>query len=155
MTLAWLRPAGSDLTGYNVYQQSGETMSYLPMAHAAERHHTRQATRATLANTSSVTLIFMGGWAGQGESGILLPLGFLKFMRDFELAADKLAVRTMAGAGWMHRPVWPRETRAIMPKVIMPTTPMVTLWRARFTGMPPKSAAAKSSMPMTAQPSPL
>src|SRR5258708_27677412 len=37
------------------------------MAHVAERHWSRQATRGEGANTASIPLIFMGGWGSMGE----------------------------------------------------------------------------------------
>ena len=73
------------------------------MAHVAERHGTRTATRGELVNMASVPLIFVGGWTGyairQG-AGAAVPLGLLNFQRQFELAADGTAVRTVAAAGY-------------------------------------------------------
>jgi predicted Zn-dependent protease len=71
------------------------------MAHAAERHGTRQATRGQLANLATVPLIFMGGPAGLGAGGEqLIPIGFLHLQRQFENEADALAIQLMAGAGF-------------------------------------------------------
>jgi predicted Zn-dependent protease len=69
------------------------------MAHIAERHGTRQATRGQVINYASVPLVFMGGWAGCA-SGAAVPLGFLKFQQNFERQADFLAVQAMARAGF-------------------------------------------------------
>ncbi|HYW46304.1 MAG TPA: M48 family metalloprotease [Bryobacteraceae bacterium] len=66
------------------------------VAHVAERHGTRLATRGELANLASLPLIYMGGWTGSTA----LPLGFVNVQRQLELEADRLAVRLMAGAGW-------------------------------------------------------
>ena len=71
------------------------------MAHAAERHHTGVATRGQIVNLSSIPLIFMGGWSGYHPGDpVLVPIGYRSFMRDFELAADRLAVSAMSGAGY-------------------------------------------------------
>jgi predicted Zn-dependent protease len=71
------------------------------MAHAAERHHTGVATRGQVANLSSIPLIFMGGWSGYHSGDpVLVPIGYRSFMRDFELAADRLAVSAMSRAGY-------------------------------------------------------
>lgn len=66
------------------------------MAHIAERHGTRMATREQVANTAAVPLIH-GGFGGPD---LLWPLAFRQVMRGYELAADRLAVRMMAGAGY-------------------------------------------------------
>jgi predicted Zn-dependent protease len=68
------------------------------IAHVAERHGTRTATRAQLVNVSSVPLIFMGGWVSTAAEATL-PLAFLQFARLFELQADRVGARLMAGAG--------------------------------------------------------
>jgi beta-barrel assembly-enhancing protease len=68
------------------------------MAHIAERHGTRQATRGAIVNYASTPLIFAGGWGGCPSGGV--PLGFLAFQRGFERQADLLAVQTMAHAGF-------------------------------------------------------
>jgi predicted Zn-dependent protease len=73
------------------------------MAHVYERHATREATRAGLANEATVPLIFMGGWRGYGvERGtsVLMPVGMLKFQRAAETQADTLAVAMTTGAGY-------------------------------------------------------
>lgn len=70
------------------------------MIHIAARHGTRSATRGEIANLASVPLIYMGGWQIGNTSQILIPVGFLKFQRAFELEADRVAVATMAAAGY-------------------------------------------------------
>lgn len=71
------------------------------MAHVSERHGTRAATSGQVANLSSIPLIFVGGWGGAGErDDLLIPVGFLRYYRVFELEADRLAVRIMVGAGY-------------------------------------------------------
>jgi predicted Zn-dependent protease len=74
------------------------------MAHVAERHATREATRATIGDQgTTIPLIFMGGWTGYGigqDSSVLLPAGFLKSRRQFEDDADALAVTMTSRAGF-------------------------------------------------------
>jgi predicted Zn-dependent protease len=68
------------------------------MAHIAERHGTRLAGRGQVANSSTIPLIFIGGSMSTGASA-LVPRGFLKIQRDYELDADRVGVNTMAAAG--------------------------------------------------------
>src|ERR1700758_916588 len=66
------------------------------IAHVAARHGTRQATRGEIAQLATIPLIFMGGWTGFGvrqASGLLVPMSFLKFSRNFEAEADYLGVQ--------------------------------------------------------------
>ncbi len=73
------------------------------MSHAYERDATREATRAGIANEATIPLIFMGGWRGYGVdqgSSVLIPVGFLRFQRQFETDADAFAVMTTSGAGY-------------------------------------------------------
>jgi predicted Zn-dependent protease len=65
------------------------------MGHIAQRHGTRQATRATMINHTGIPLIFMGGCS----EGRAIPLGLMASQRSAELEADSLAVRIMARAG--------------------------------------------------------
>jgi len=60
------------------------------IAHIAAWHFTRQATRGQFANMSTMN---------QNQSAAL-PLGFLRFQRQNELEADRLAVNSLAGAGF-------------------------------------------------------
>jgi predicted Zn-dependent protease len=75
------------------------------MAHVAERHGTRQATRAEAVHMGGGPLIFVGGWTGTdaGGNGQALPLGFLSFQRGYEAEADAVAVRMTSGAGYDPR----------------------------------------------------
>ena len=73
------------------------------IAHIAARHFTRQATRGQLTNMSTVPLIYMGGWTGQAmnqNQSLSIPLGLLRYHRENELEADRLAADAMAGAGF-------------------------------------------------------
>jgi predicted Zn-dependent protease len=70
------------------------------MEHIAQRHGTRQATRGTMVNYSSVPLIFMGGGCSEGHA---IPLAFMASQRSAELEADFLAVQTIARAGFDPR----------------------------------------------------
>ncbi|MBV9762255.1 MAG: M48 family metalloprotease [Acidobacteriaceae bacterium] len=73
------------------------------IAHVAARHGTRQATRGEIAQLATIPLIFMGGAAAYGiyeASGLLIPMGFLKFQRGFEAEADYLGVQYMYKTGY-------------------------------------------------------
>jgi len=70
------------------------------MAHSGARHGARTATAGQVTNLSSVPLVFIGGWNGAGENSLSVPVGFLKFVREYELEADSIAARAMAGAGY-------------------------------------------------------
>ena len=72
------------------------------MAHSAARHGTRMAARGKITDLSSIPLIFMGGWTGLhgSEMALAVPLGFLSFLREYELEADRMAVQAMARAGY-------------------------------------------------------
>lgn len=70
------------------------------MAHSAARHGSRASVSGQNTKLSSVPLVFIGGWNGVGESSLLVPMGFLKIYREYELEADTIAARAMAGAGY-------------------------------------------------------
>jgi predicted Zn-dependent protease len=73
------------------------------IAHAANRHVTRQASRANSANLAAVPIIAGGGWAGykaRQAAATAIPIALLQFMRGYELEADYRAVPMMADAGW-------------------------------------------------------
>ncbi len=73
------------------------------IAHVAARHGTRQARRGELANLLSIPLIFLGGGIGFGArqaAGLLVPLSFMKFSRNFEREADFLGLQYMFKTGF-------------------------------------------------------
>jgi beta-barrel assembly-enhancing protease len=73
------------------------------IAHVAARHGTRQATRGEIAQLATIPLIFMGGAAAYGiyeASGLIIPVSFLKFSRNFEAEADYLGVQYMYKTGY-------------------------------------------------------
>jgi predicted Zn-dependent protease len=73
------------------------------IAHVAARHGTRQATRADIAQLATIPLIFMGGAAAYGiyeASGLLVPMSFLKFSRNFEAEADYLGIQYLYKTGY-------------------------------------------------------
>jgi predicted Zn-dependent protease len=72
------------------------------MAHCAARHGTRLASRGQVTGLTTIPLIFMGGWSGMHAQGaqVAMPLGFLTHQREFELEADRIAVKSMAAAGY-------------------------------------------------------
>jgi predicted Zn-dependent protease len=93
-------PAGLFLTAASEAEFAG--MLAHSMAHAALRHGTRQASRGMIVNYASIPLIFMGGWHGihGSDSALAVPLGFLRFMRAYELEADGMSAQAMARAGY-------------------------------------------------------
>jgi predicted Zn-dependent protease len=73
------------------------------ISHVCARHGMRQMTRANWANIGTLPLIFMGGGLGYGiyeASGLMLPLTFMKFQRNFEAEADYLGVQYMYKTGY-------------------------------------------------------
>ncbi len=88
------------LTAQNEAEFSG--MLAHAMAHSAERHGTRQATRGEMVHMASSPSVLMGGWTGMGAggNGRTVPISFLSFQRAFEAEADVLAVKITSGAGY-------------------------------------------------------
>jgi len=74
------------------------------IGHVAARHGTRQATRGQIAQIGSIVpLIAVGGMAGYGlyqAMGLIVPMGFLKFSRNFESEADMLGIEYMYKSGY-------------------------------------------------------
>ncbi len=74
------------------------------IGHVAARHGTRQATRGEIAQIGSIVpLIAVGGMAGYGlyqAMGLIVPMSFLKFNRNFESEADMLGIEYMYKAGY-------------------------------------------------------
>jgi beta-barrel assembly-enhancing protease len=74
------------------------------IGHVAARHGTRQATRGEIAQIGSIVpLIAVGGMAGYGiyqAMGLIVPMGFLKFSRNFESEADLLGIEYMYKSGY-------------------------------------------------------
>lgn len=73
------------------------------LGHVAARHSTRQVSRGQVVNWASLPLIFMGGWAGYAArqaAGLVVPMTFLKYSRDFEREADVLGLQYMAKTGY-------------------------------------------------------
>jgi beta-barrel assembly-enhancing protease len=73
------------------------------IAHVAACHLARENTRGQLMQLASIPLIFVGGgigYAAQSLASMAIPLGFLKFARNFESEADFLGVEYLYRAGY-------------------------------------------------------
>jgi beta-barrel assembly-enhancing protease len=70
------------------------------MAHVAARHGTRMATRGQIANIGTIPLTFIGGWADLGGEDGAMPRGLFPYIRASELEADRIAIETIARAGF-------------------------------------------------------
>lgn len=120
-------PAGLILAAQSEAELAG--MLAHAMAHVVARHGTRAATKAQIANQSAIPLIFVGSWTANGQEDLMIPAAVLAAQRGYELDADRLAIRTMAAAGYdpaaliryIDRTRSPRtavqETRSALPAV--------------------------------------
>src|SRR5271165_3846906 len=74
------------------------------IAHVAARHMTRQASKAQIANASTIPLsVLLGGWGGYAArqaARFAIPMTFLSFDRKDEAEADYLGVQYMYAAGY-------------------------------------------------------
>jgi predicted Zn-dependent protease len=124
-------PASLILTADNEAELAG--MLAHSMAHISERHGTRMAGRGQVGNSSTIPLIFMGGPMGMGAAGnddrALVPAGFLKIRRDYELDADRVAVNVMAAAGF--------DSLALL-EYIRRTQPARTAKSEKYSVLPPR-----------------
>jgi len=66
-------------------------------AHVAERHQVRMAAQGARAEDASLPLVFVGGWTGDAGA---MPRAIAARRQEFEIEADRLAVRMIAGAGY-------------------------------------------------------
>ncbi len=67
------------------------------MAHVAERHGTRQATRGALGQLATIPLIFYGALP---YGPVAVPIAFVQYGNMFEEQADADAVKMAMGAGY-------------------------------------------------------
>jgi predicted Zn-dependent protease len=73
------------------------------MVHISERHSSRLATRAEIANQAAIPLISLGGWSGYAirqAASVQIPAGLMGFQRTFETEADTKAVSIVSAAGF-------------------------------------------------------
>jgi predicted Zn-dependent protease len=116
-------PASLILAAENEAELAG--MLAHSMAHIAER---RMAGRGRVGNSSTIPLIFMGSSMGNDDR-VLVPVGFLKIQRDYELDADRVAVNIMAAA-WF-------DPLALL-EYIRRTQPARTAKSGRYSVLPPR-----------------
>jgi predicted Zn-dependent protease len=73
-------------------------------AHVCAHHIAKQMTRANYAQLGMIpVMILVGGWTGVGiyeGSQLVIPMAFLKFVRQFEMQADYLGIQYMYRAGY-------------------------------------------------------
>ena len=93
-------PASLFLAAQNEAEFAG--MLAHAMAHVAERHGTRAASRSEISQLSAIPLIFYGGWTGYGarQTAATIPLSMVQFERQSEREADAMAVKLMSAAGY-------------------------------------------------------
>jgi predicted Zn-dependent protease len=73
------------------------------MAHVAERHGTRTASRGELSQLSTIPLIFYGRWMGYGARQTAtgpIPVAFARLQPGYEREADAMAVKLVSAAGY-------------------------------------------------------
>ena len=73
------------------------------IGHVAACHAAREQTRGQLVNLASIPLIMVGGGLGyaiESAAGVMLPMSFLKFSRNFESQADYLGLEYMYKTGY-------------------------------------------------------
>lgn len=74
------------------------------IAHVCAHHAARTMTKAGYMSIAQIgSMIFIGGWTGYGvyeASQIAIPLGLLKFSREYEAQADWLGVQYMYRSGY-------------------------------------------------------
>lgn len=120
-------PASLILTAQNEAEFAG--MLAHAMAHCAERHGTRQATRGEIANLSNIPLVFVGG-----ERKQIGPVGFSSLQRRFEVEADALAIKITASAGYDPEALVRYIARVQSGDIARPSSPMPTR-ESRLAGM--------------------
>jgi predicted Zn-dependent protease len=94
-------PASLFLAAQNEAEFAG--MLAHAMAHVAERHGTRAASRGAISQMGTIPLIFYGGWMGYGARQTAtgpIPVTFARLQPEYEREADAMAVKLMASMGY-------------------------------------------------------
>jgi predicted Zn-dependent protease len=138
------------LTAHNEAEFAG--MLAHAMAHVAERHGTRQATRGEVVHMSSIPLVFplvfIGGWTGMGagSEGHPIPISFLSFQRAYEAEADVLAIKMASGAGYDPRAlvlyigrVQPEDTKSKVSSPLPSRASRIACMEKAIQELPPKT----------------
>jgi predicted Zn-dependent protease len=99
------------------------------MAHIANRHSLRTATRGEIVNYGTIPLIFVGGWIGASDN-MAIPLKFVKVQRTYELEADQWAIRALSDAAY---------DPSAMVRYINRVQPANDDLRQAFSSLPPRS----------------